>query len=147
VPTSAESDTSLGGHEVRRVFLALFAGGLIAALAMAVLLAVFANIDAHVPVTTDLDLSHIVGMSVFFCFFTVPVAVILGVPFYWFLRRFGLLRVSVCSVLGASAGMLIPYVFHIEAALIGMVWFGLSGAAAGAMMGMLLRRIRPSAKV
>lgn len=147
MPTSAESDTSLGGREIRRLFLALFAGGLIAALAMALLLAVFANIDAHEPVTTDLDLSHVVGMSVFFCFFTVPAAVILGLPFYWFLRRFGLLNVPVCSVLGAAAGMLIPYVFHLKPALIGMVWFVLSGAAAGATMGMVLRRIQPSAKV
>jgi hypothetical protein len=140
-PRLAGDRSLVEGQELRRLGLALFAGGLIAALAMAVLLGVFANIDAHQPVTTDLDLHHVAGMSVFFSFFTVPVAVVLGVPSYWLLRRLDLLRVWVCSALGAAAGVLVPYTFHLTADVMGLVWFSLSGAAAGAVMGMLLRRV------
>jgi hypothetical protein len=135
-----ENGEKLGQREPLRVGLALFAGGVIAALAMAVLLTVFANIDAHQPVMTDLTLGHLVGMSVFFCFFTVPIAVVLGAPLYVLLRHFDLLRVSVCSALGAVVGVLAPYAFHLESAdWIGRAWFALSGAAAGALMGVLLR--------
>jgi hypothetical protein len=123
-----------------RVGLALLTGGVIAALAMSVLLAVFANIDAHQPLMTDLTLSHLVGMTVFFCFFTVPIAVVVGAPLYVLLRRSGLLRVSGCSAVGGVVGLVVPYAFRLGGdGWMAMVWFGLSGAAAGAMMGVLLR--------
>jgi F0F1-type ATP synthase membrane subunit c/vacuolar-type H+-ATPase subunit K len=137
----------IGRHEVLRVGLAVLLGGFIAALALAVLLIALANVDAHQPATTDLSVDRILGSSFLFCFFTLPIAVILGVPLYLVLRRFNLLRVSVCSALGAIVGMLTPYSFRlvgaaVELSPVALVWFALSGAAAGAVMGALVRRPR-----
>jgi hypothetical protein len=56
-----------------------------------------------------------------------------------------LLRVWVCTVTGAVVGIAIPYGFRLMGFTVSLpwqaiLWFGLSGAAAGAIMGALLRR-------
>ena len=83
--------------------------------------------------------------SLLFCFFTLPISWLFGAPVYWLLQRFNLLRVWVCSVLGGIIGVVGAYGFLLLSFVptvqgVAILWFGLSGAAAGSIVGLLLRR-------
>jgi hypothetical protein len=87
-----------------------------------------------------------------FFLFTLPISWLFGVPLYWLLRRFNLLRVWVCSVLGGIIGMLVACAFWLlvpPVEWLPILWFVLSGAAAGTGAGWLLQRqvtVRTTAK-
>ena len=89
-------------REALRVGGVLTLGGFCGAVALAVLLMVFANVESAQPIFTDISLGRISWSSLLFCFFTLPISWFFGAPVYWLLRRFNLLRVWVCLCLGAS---------------------------------------------
>ena len=128
-----------------RVGAALTLGAFAGAAELAFLLTVFANIDSHLPVFKDVSLVGISWMSVAFCIFTIPVSWVLGLPLYLVMKRFNLVRVWVCSLFGCIAGVagfysvcLVPDA-HCTVEWIAVLWLGLSGAAAGTVVGLLLR--------
>jgi hypothetical protein len=126
-----------------RVGLVLTIGGVVTAVALAALLVVFGNLDAGQPVTTDLSMTRVFWMSVLFAFFTVPLSWGLGLPTYHLLRRFGLLRVWVCLATGALLGIAGGYGLFVSRSMlpdaVGMLWFGLAGAAGGGVVAVLSR--------
>jgi hypothetical protein len=129
--------------EALRVAIVLMLGALVGALALAVLLLVLANADAWRPLLTDFSLQRIVFMSLAFCLFTFPIALVLGLPIYLLIRRFRLLRVSVCAATGAVIGIIAPYRFRLSTLDLSwqaILWFAVSGAVAGGVMGYLLRQ-------
>jgi hypothetical protein len=116
---------------------------------LAILVNVFANLDAGQHAFTDVTPVSIFWNSVAFCFFTMPAACFLGVPLYLRFRQLNLLRVLVATVAGALAGLAIPYALVLLAAVVSfqrpavlpwqvrpLVRFG--GAAPGALVGILL---------
>ena len=135
-----------------RVGCALMLGAFASAAQLAVLLIVLANVDAGLPTFNDVELGRILGMGVAFCFFTVPVSWTAGLPLYFLFRRFNLLKVWVCAVMGALAGVLSFYGILILPGVHGVVewrtavWLGLSGAGAGTVVGLLVRPPRRAAQ-
>jgi hypothetical protein len=131
--------------EALRVATALTFGAVVGAIDLAVLLVVLVNLDSGRPLFTDASLQGLAWMSLAFCLFTLPIAWSFGVPVYLLFRRFHLLRVWVCAVTGAMVGIAVPYSCRLMGATVSLewhaiLWFGVSGAAAGAVMGALLRR-------
>jgi ABC-type sugar transport system permease subunit len=128
-----------------RVVAAFTLGAFAGAAELAFLLTAFANLDSHLPIFNDVSFVRIFWMSVAFCLFTIPVSWVLGLPLYLLMKRFDLIRVWVCSLLGCIAGVagfysvcLVPDA-QCTMEWIPVVWLGLSGAAAGAVVGLLLR--------
>ena len=128
-----------------RVGAALTLGAFAGAAELAFLLTVFANIDSHVPIFNDVSFVRIFWMSVAFCLFTIPVSWLLGLPLYLLMKRFNLIRVWACSLLGCIAGVagcysvcLVPGA-QCTMEWIPVLWLGVSGAAAGTLVGLLLR--------
>lgn len=135
-------------REALRVGGVLTLGGFCGAVALAVLLTIFANVESAQPLFTDISLGRISWSSLLFCFFTLPISWFFGAPVYWLLRRFNLLRVWVCAVLGGIIGvvsaygiLLLSFVPTVQG--VAILWFGLSGAAAGSIVGLLLRHPNP----
>jgi hypothetical protein len=131
--------------EILRVAMVLTLGGFVAAIALAVLLLMLANSDSGRPLFTDVSLHRVFWSSLAFCLFTLPIAWSCGIPIYLLFRHLHLLRVWICEVTGAVVGIAIPYGFRLFGFTVSLpwqaiLWFGLSGAAAGAVMGALLRR-------
>src|SRR5256885_15501591 len=127
-----------------RVGAALTLGAFAGAAELAFLLSVVANVDSHLPIFNDVSFVGIFWMSVAFCLFTVPLSWVFGLPLYWLMRRFNLIRVWVCSVLGGIVGVagfysacLVPNA-QCTVEWIPAIWLGLSGAAAGAAGWLLL---------
>lgn len=123
-----------------RLAAAMFTAALVAALALAIALHVMA---ASGPETVVPGLSQLLGMSVFFTFFTVPVAAIMALPVAWLWRRFGPLPAWLGAAFGGIGGVLGGYgllllsfvpAIHWQAVL----WFGLGGAAAGLAVGLIM---------
>jgi hypothetical protein len=144
-------------NEPLRVAGALTAGGLGGAVVMAILVNIFANLDAGQHAFTDVTPLVIFWNSVAFCLFTLPAAWFLGLPLYFVLRQLNLVRVWVGTVAGVVVGLAIPHAFGLLAAAISFqrpavmpwqaaLWFGLSGAAPGALVGFLLRGREPKVK-
>jgi hypothetical protein len=129
-------------REAVRVGIVLTFGSFVGAIALSVLLLVLVNMNAGQPLLTEFGLQRIFFMSLGFCLLTLPIAWVLGFPIYFLFRRFHLLRVSVCAAAGAAIGIIAPYrflLFTLELTWQVILWFALSGAAAGATMGYLLR--------
>ncbi len=125
------------------VGVVLTIGAYVGAVALAASLIVLANVDSGRPIFSDISLDGIFWPSLLFFLFTLPISWLFGAPLYWLLRRFNLLRVWVCSVLGGIIGMLIACAFRLVAPPIEwlpILWFVVSGAAAGTGAGLLLRR-------
>ncbi len=125
------------------VGVVLTIGAYVGAVALAASLIVLANVDSGRPIFSDISLGGIFWPSLLFFLFTLPISWLFGAPLYWLLRRFNLLRVWVCSVLGGIIGMLIACAFRLVAPPIEwlpILWFVVSGAAAGTGAGLLLRR-------
>jgi hypothetical protein len=132
-------------HQPFRVVAALTLGALAGAAELAFLLNAFANVDSHLPIFNDVSLAGLFWMSVAFCLFTVPLSWVFGIPLYLLMKRFHLIRVWVCSVLGGIVGVagfysvcLVPNA-QCTVEWIPVLWLGLSGAAAGTVVGLLLR--------
>jgi hypothetical protein len=126
-----------------RVGVVLTLGAYAGAAALAVSLIVLANVDSGRPIFSDISLGGIFWPSLLFFLFTLPISWLFGAPLYWLLRHFNLLRVWVCSVLGGIIGMLVACAFRLFAhpvEWLPILWFVLSGAAAGTAAGLLLRR-------
>lgn len=129
-----------------RLAAAMFVAALVAALALAIALHVMAHSG---PETVVPGPAQLFGMSVFFTFFTVPVAAVLALPVGWLWQRFGPFSAWLCAVLGAAGGVLAGYgllllsfvpVVRWESVL----WFGLGGAAAGLAVGLIMGNARPA---
>ncbi len=132
-------------REVLRVALVLTLGGAAGAIGLGFLLVLLANIDSSRPLLTDMSLPRMFWMSVAFCLFTVPIAWSFGGPLYLLFRRFHLLRVWICALVGGALGVATPYSFRLLGFGVSLpwraiLWFVLSSAAAGAAMGLLLKR-------
>jgi hypothetical protein len=127
-----------------RVGALLTVGGLAAAVALAVLLIVFANADAGQPISTELSPARIFWMSLAFCLFTLPIGWVVGFPTYWLARRFNLLRGWVGGLAGGAVGVAAPYAFRLVRAQVqldwpAMLWLGLGGVLAGWTVALLAR--------
>src|SRR5258706_3227599 len=128
-----------------RVGAALTLGAVAGAAELAFLLTLFTNIDSHSHIFTDVSCVRSFWMSVAFCLLTIPVSWVLGLPLYLLMKRFNLIRVWVCSLLGCGAGVAGFYsaclVTDAQCTVewIPVLWLGLSGAAAGTVVGLLLR--------
>jgi hypothetical protein len=144
-------------NELPRVVSVFTLGGFCGAVALAILVNVFANLDSGQHAFTDLTPLRIFWNSAAFCFFTLPAAWALGLPLYFLFRQVNLVRVWVAGVAGALVGLAIPYGFVLLAAAVSVqrpavlpwqitLWFGLSGAAPGTLIGFLLRGRRPKVK-
>lgn len=132
-------------REALRVAAVLTAGALVAALALSVLLLVFANMDSGRPVLADVSLSRTFWQTLAFCLFTVPIAWLAGAPLYVLFRRLGLLRVWICALTGGALALAVPYAFRfigfgVSLSSWGILWFLASGTIAGALVGLVLRR-------
>jgi len=132
-------------REVLRVATVLTLGALVGAIALSVLLIVFANLDAGRPLLTDVSLSRVFWQSLAFCLFTIPIAWLVGPPLYVLFRRLGLLRVWSCALTGGAIVLAVPYGFSffgfgVSLSLWGILWFLGSGTIAGALVGLVLRR-------
>jgi hypothetical protein len=133
----------LSRSEGLRVGTALTLGAYAGAVGLAVLLIVVANVDSARPIFTDISSAAIFWPSLLFFLFTLPISWLFGIPVYCLLRRFNLLRVWVCSVLGGIIGVAVACGFHLftrPVEWLPILWFVLSGAAAGTIIGLLLRR-------
>jgi hypothetical protein len=129
-----------------RVGALLTVAGLAAAVALALLLIVFANVDAGQPMSTDLSPARVFWMSLAFCLFTLPVGCFVGFPMYWLARRFNLLRAWVGGLAGGAVGVATPYAFRLVGAEVqlgwpAILWFGLGGVLAGSIFALLARTI------
>ncbi len=131
-----------------RVAAVLTLGGSAGAIALAFLLVLLANMDSSRPLLTDVSLPRMFWSSIALCLFTVPITWTFGGPLYLLFRRFHLLRVWICALVGGALGVAIPYSFRLLGFGVSLpwkaiLWFVLSGAAGGAVMGLLLRRPTP----
>lgn len=125
------------------VGVVLTLGAYAGAVALAVLVIVLANVDSGRPIFRDISLGGIFWPSLLFFLFTLPISLLFGLPLYWLLRRFNLLRVGVCSVLGGIIGMFVACAFRLfvpPVEWLPILWFVLSGAVAGTGAGLFLRR-------
>jgi MFS family permease len=129
-----------------RLLVAMFAAGVIAAISLSAALQM-ASATGQNP--DSLSLLSLLGMSVFFCFFTVPVAAVFALPAGWLWQRFGPIPLWLCVLLGAVCGcvgaygtLLLTFVptFNVSAAS----WFAIGGAAAGLAVGFIMGRQRPT---
>ncbi len=130
--------------ECLRVAGALALGAFISAAALATLLILLANLDSGQPLATDLSPLRIFMMGLAFCLFTVPLTFSFGVPLYFLLRHFHLLRVWICAVTDVVVALGFPYSFRLLGAGVSLpwrviLWIAVSGAAGGALMGALVR--------
>jgi hypothetical protein len=131
-------------REALRVATVLALGAFISALAMAVLLLLLANMDSGRPIFTDVSLRRIFWSSIAFCLFTGPIVFSFGVPLYLLYRRLQLLRVWICALTGGVIAIGFPYAFRLLGFGVSLpwsaiLWFGVSGAAGGALMGAFVR--------
>lgn len=132
-----------------RLAAAMFTAALVAALALALALHFMAQSG---PETIAPGLAQILGMSLFFTFFTMPVTAVFALPVGWLWQRFGPMPAWLCAAAGATAGMLGGYGLLLlsfvpavrwESAL----WFGLGGAAAGLAVGLIMGSARRVATI
>jgi hypothetical protein len=132
-------------REALRVTMALTLGAFLSALALSVLLLVLTNMDSGHPMATDVSPQRVFWSGIAFCLFTIPIVFAFGAPLYLLYRRFHLLRVWICALTGGAIAISFPYAFR----LLGfgaslpwraILWFGVSGAVGGALIGALVRR-------
>lgn len=124
-----------------RLVAAMIAAGVVAAFALAVALHFLSQSDGSLTLPT---VPQLLGMSAFFCFFTLPVAAVFALPVGWLWQRFGPLRLSSCAALGAACGVVGGYGFLLLTFVPTLrwgsaLWFAAGGAAAGLAVGWVMR--------
>jgi hypothetical protein len=131
-------------REALRVTIALTLGALLSAVALSVLLIVLTNMNSGQSLATDVSPQRVFWSSIAFCLFTIPIVFAFGAPLYLLYRRLHLLRVWICALTGGVIAISFPYAFRLLGADVSLpwraiLWFGVSGAVGGALMGALVR--------
>jgi hypothetical protein len=84
-------------------------------------------------------------MTVFFCFFTLPVATLVALPSHWLWSRYGPIHSLYCAAIGGVIGILTLYIPLLTTSSlhwkgVATIWFGFGGIAAAVFFGWIVWR-------
>jgi hypothetical protein len=116
-----------------RLLVAMTLAAVLAALCLSLGLAL---VSLNGQSYTELALSDLIIMAIFFCFFTLPVATVFAFPVLWLWQHFGPIHPLIGIPLGAVCGLVGGYGLLLLTFIPEVNWvtaggFGVSGAVSG----------------